>query len=239
MLNECCVRKAVVAGLVLGCKINDESRFERKHYFYPDNPAGYQITQNDWPIASSGRLHYGVGKSTMVERIQLETDTGKSKKVLANDPIAVAASSSATAAAAAAATAAPTATVNTEESDDGGRATETVVELDFNRAGSPLIEIVFAPDIRAVEDAGEAVLSVRNLLRHANVCDGRFELGNVRCDLNVSAMPAPSSESEGDLPDYRVEVKVSILFLTSPCARVLLLAPRRLTRPGCALDFFF
>lgn len=86
------------------------SRFERKHYKYPDLPHGYQITQNKHPIAVSGSLLYcsETGKSTKVKQVQLETDTGKSKRV------------------------AP----GSEE-----------VDVDYNRAGSALIEVVFEPDI--------------------------------------------------------------------------------------------
>ncbi|VDN15843.1 unnamed protein product [Dibothriocephalus latus] len=54
MLNRACVEAAVVAGLALNCQVNTTSRFERKHYFYADAPAGYQITQNRSPIAQQG-----------------------------------------------------------------------------------------------------------------------------------------------------------------------------------------
>ena len=83
------------------------------------------------------------------------------------------------------------------------------VNLDFNRAGSPLIEVVFEPDIASPSDASLAVLSLRNLLRHVSVCDGRFELGSIRCDLNVSVW---HGEEDEDIPGIerlgnRVEVK--------------------------------
>ncbi len=78
---------AVAAGLALNCRINQLSRFDRKHYFYADSPAGYQITQRDVPIAENGYLDYlidtpqthsaTVARAT-IQRIQIEQDTGKS-----------------------------------------------------------------------------------------------------------------------------------------------------------------
>ena len=116
ILNLECVEKAVVAASALNCVLNDESRFERKHYFYPDLPSGYQVTQNRWPIAGRGALPFGNNnKSSEINRIQLETDTGKST------------------------------TQENDESDD--IQVGSAVNIDYNRAGAPLIEIVFEPDI--------------------------------------------------------------------------------------------
>ena len=180
VLNFDCVEKALVAATVLKCRINDTSRFERKHYFYPDNPSGYQITQNRWPIASEGVLEFGDGQKSLINRIQLETDTGKSKRAGVHGFY-----------------------------DDVEEDAVGTVDLDFNRAGSPLIEIVFEPDITSPSDASLAVLSLRNLLRHVSVCDGKFELGSIRCDLNVSVWHGTKDE---DIPEIgrlgnRVEVK--------------------------------
>ncbi len=71
-LNREAVRKAVAGALVLGCEIQSPFHFDRKHYFYPDLPKGYQITQNHRPIGVGGRLGR-VG----IERVHLEEDAGK------------------------------------------------------------------------------------------------------------------------------------------------------------------
>lgn len=71
-LNAAAVEKAVLAGAALGCKINLYSAFDRKHYFYPDLPKAYQITQNRYPICGKGEID-GVG----IERIHIEEDAGK------------------------------------------------------------------------------------------------------------------------------------------------------------------
>ncbi len=174
-LNFEAVELALVAAKSLDCNINNMSVFERKHYFYPDLPAGYQITQNRWPIASGGVLGFAEGASTAVNRIQLETDTGKS-------------------------------TANTEVDDEVEEL--GTVSLDYNRAGAPLIEIVFEPDIKSPVHAGQAVASLQRLLRHVNVCDGKFEMGQMRADLNVSIFRSEDDEIPpmSEL-NNRVEVK--------------------------------
>ncbi len=81
-LNEEVLNYAIKAALALDCKINGESQFDRKNYFYPDSPKDYQITQYFKPYAENGELHIvtNSGKETKVgiERIQIEEDTAKS-----------------------------------------------------------------------------------------------------------------------------------------------------------------
>lgn len=57
-LNKQCVAAAVRTALCFGCHINRTSYFDRKHYFYADMPAGYQITQYNTPIATDGEVDY-------------------------------------------------------------------------------------------------------------------------------------------------------------------------------------
>ncbi|XP_077156216.1 glutamyl-tRNA(Gln) amidotransferase subunit B, mitochondrial isoform X2 [Paroedura picta] len=86
VLNRRCVEAAVTTGLALNCTINKKSLFDRKHYFYADLPAGYQITQQRLPIAVNGSLSYTlwnnqnelVSKTVRIKQIQLEQDSGKS-----------------------------------------------------------------------------------------------------------------------------------------------------------------
>ena len=80
-LNENVLNYAIKAGLALGCKINKESQFDRKNYFYPDSPKNYQITQFFKPYAENGKLEIKTnsGKESVIgiERIQIEEDTAK------------------------------------------------------------------------------------------------------------------------------------------------------------------
>ncbi|MDP3883210.1 MAG: Asp-tRNA(Asn)/Glu-tRNA(Gln) amidotransferase subunit GatB [Candidatus Staskawiczbacteria bacterium] len=78
--NEEAVKKVIKTGLALNCKIAEDSKFDRKNYFYPDLPKGYQISQYDQPIASGGWLEIRNSKSEFrkirITRIHLEEDTG-------------------------------------------------------------------------------------------------------------------------------------------------------------------
>ncbi|XP_073432366.1 glutamyl-tRNA(Gln) amidotransferase subunit B, mitochondrial isoform X5 [Dendrobates tinctorius] len=87
-INRRCVEAAVMTGLALNCTINKKSLFDRKHYFYADLPAGYQITQQRLPVAVNGILTYRyqvgtswnqmVSKCVRIKQVQLEQDSGKS-----------------------------------------------------------------------------------------------------------------------------------------------------------------
>ena len=106
------IGKTQLLGLALNCKLNEFSRFDRKHYFYPDLPKGYQISQYEFPLCDGGFITLDSGKKCELERIHLEEDTAKSIH-------------------------------------KGG---ETLI--DYNKSGSPLVEIVTKP---IFESALEAV----------------------------------------------------------------------------------
>ena len=76
-LNGAAVRLAILAGRAMNCKINPTSRFDRKHYFYPDSPKGYQITQFYHPIIGEGYVELPSGTKVRIEHAHLEGDAGK------------------------------------------------------------------------------------------------------------------------------------------------------------------
>lgn len=148
-LNNEAIRLAVKLGLACHCEIVQHNYFARKHYFYPDLPKGYQISQHTTPICRGGYVEIpsGTGSRTIrLNRIHIEEDAGKSL----HDP-------------------------NSDFSN-----------IDFNRAGMPLLEIVSEPDLRSAEEAFAYVTALRKLVRHLGVCDGNMEQGSLRCDVNVS-----------------------------------------------------
>ncbi|XP_064508299.1 glutamyl-tRNA(Gln) amidotransferase subunit B, mitochondrial isoform X3 [Pseudopipra pipra] len=135
VLNRRCVEAAVMTGLALKCSINKKSLFDRKHYFYADLPAGYQITQQRVPIAVNGSLSYSlctdskmsqmVTKTVRIKQIQLEQDSGKSLH------------------------------------DD----TRSQTLVDLNRAGVGLMEVVMEPDMCCGEEAAAAVRELQLILQ--------------------------------------------------------------------------
>ena len=162
VVNDEAVRLAVRAGMALGCTVHDGSVFARKHYFYPDLPKGYQISQFDQPICTDGAIHCvveGELKRFELERIHMEEDAGKL-------------------------------------SHDGDRS-----RVDWNRGGTPLIEIVGRPDIHSAEAAQSWMRTLHRVMTHAGVTAGDLEKGHFRCDANVSLGPP------GGPLGTRVEIK--------------------------------
>jgi aspartyl-tRNA(Asn)/glutamyl-tRNA(Gln) amidotransferase subunit B len=151
MLNAGAVDLAVRAAIALGCEVHPRSIFARKHYFYPDLPKGYQISQYDRPLATGGalevRLDDGSSKTVRITRVHLEEDAGKSAHAA-----------------------------------DGTR-------VDFNRCGTPLIEIVSEPDLASPREAYLYLSTLKQTLEYLDVSDCNMEEGSLRCDANVSIRP--------------------------------------------------
>jgi aspartyl-tRNA(Asn)/glutamyl-tRNA(Gln) amidotransferase subunit B len=155
VVNEKAVRYALAIALALGCEIAPRSIFHRKNYFYPDIPKGYQISQYDIPLASSGRLG-----EVRVHRVHLEEDTAKMIHV----------------------------------GESGRIHASTASLVDFNRAGTPLVEIVSEPDIRGAAEAREWAALLRETVRQTGASNVSMEEGSLRCDANVSLRPVGTSE---------------------------------------------
>ncbi|KAG0726931.1 Glutamyl-tRNA(Gln) amidotransferase subunit B, mitochondrial [Chionoecetes opilio] len=155
-LNKRCVEAAIKTAIALGATVNKMSRFDRKHYFYPDLPAGYQITQAEFPLASNGKLDFMVHDPEVLKapyrhavdliQLQLEEDSGKSI-----------------------------------HDTDSNR-----VLVDLNRAGQPLMELVFGPQLHSGEEAAAMVKEVALILTKIGTCDCRMHEGSLRVDANIS-----------------------------------------------------
>jgi aspartyl-tRNA(Asn)/glutamyl-tRNA(Gln) amidotransferase subunit B len=150
-VNAEAVHFGLMIGLALECDIAPRSIFHRKNYFYPDLPKGYQISQYDIPLASSGRLG-----DVRIHRVHLEEDAAKLVHAGSSGRI---------------------------------HGSEASV-VDFNRGGTPLVEIVSEPDLRSPAEAAEWGRLLRATLKRLGVSDVNMEEGSLRIDANVSIRPA-------------------------------------------------
>ncbi len=149
VMNQQVVDFAVRLGLALNCEIHPVSEFSRKHYFYPDLPKGYQISQFDKPICTGGHLDIEVDGETKrigITRIHIEEDAGKNIHI------------------------------------EGGNTSL----CDYNRAGTPLLEVVSEPDFRSGEEAMVYYRTLRQICMYLGICDGNLQEGSMRADANVS-----------------------------------------------------
>jgi aspartyl-tRNA(Asn)/glutamyl-tRNA(Gln) amidotransferase subunit B len=162
--NEKAVEWTIKLGLALGCRIADRAIFHRKNYFYPDNPKGYQISQYDEPLCVDGRL--------VVPGPDGTTEVGIVRAHLEED-------------------AAKNVHLGTAEGRIAG-ASATLV--DFNRAGTPLVEIVTQPDIRSADAARRFLQLLRQTVVELGISDAEMEKGSLRFDVNVSVRPSGSDE---------------------------------------------
>ncbi|KAI9078759.1 hypothetical protein K1719_039217 [Acacia pycnantha] len=160
VLNSKVIEFAVKLGLALNCKLSLNSKFDRKQYFYPDLPKGYQISQFDVPIAAGGfidvdlPLEYGGGHRKFgITRVHMEEDAGKLL-----------------------------------HAENGSYS-----QVDLNRAGVPLLEIVSEPEMRNGIEAAEYAAELQRLVRYLGVSNGNMQEGSLRCDVNVSVRPIGQS----------------------------------------------
>ena len=155
--NKVQIQKAIKLGLAFECEINKVNFFDRKNYFYPDLPKGYQITQDSQPICKGGHINFfseGTEKIVRIHHIHMEEDAGKS-------------------------------------SHDQS---EFYSLIDYNRAGTPLLELVTEPDFRSGQEVFDFLAYLQKVVQYLDVSDGNMEEGSIRCDCNVSVRPLGSEQ---------------------------------------------
>lgn len=165
-LNRQAVEYCVKAGLALNCKINQYSRQDRKHYFYPDLPKAFQTSQYDLPLCYDGYVDLRVPEGDPLD--------GKVNKPAYQKRIGIT-------------------RIHIEE--DAGKLIHAAgaTRVDCNRCGVPLIEIVTEPDFRTSGEVYAFLTHLRNVLLYANVSNCRMEEGSMRCDVNLSLRPSPDA----------------------------------------------
>jgi aspartyl-tRNA(Asn)/glutamyl-tRNA(Gln) amidotransferase subunit B len=154
--NEKAIAWTVKLGLALGCEIAPRALFHRKHYWYPDLPKGFQISQYDVPLASEGTFTLPTAEGDReigIVRAHLEEDAAKTIHV----------------------------------GGAAGRIAGAEYSLvDFNRGGTPLVEVVTEPDVRSPEEARRFLQLLRQTVVELGISDAEMEKGSLRCDANVS-----------------------------------------------------
>ncbi|MFO0873107.1 MAG: Asp-tRNA(Asn)/Glu-tRNA(Gln) amidotransferase subunit GatB [Phycisphaerales bacterium] len=175
VMNRRAVEMAMSVGLALNCSIARFSKWDRKNYFYPDLPKGYQISQYDLPLCGDGAVDIpGAGGDGSTRRIgiiraHLEEDTGKLGHEL-----------------------------------PGGLHYDGSL-VDLNRAGTPLLEIVTAPDFDSADDVVTFAQELRNICRFLGVTEGIMQRGHMRFEPNINVIIRTADGREFATPV--VEVK--------------------------------
>ncbi len=177
--NKQAIEWTILLGQALHCNINEFSKFDRKNYFYPDLPKGYQISQYDLPFCYNGYLEID-DKKIQITRIHLEEDTGKSIHPVGKNYTLV----------------------------------------DFNRSGTPLIEMVTEPVISDAETAKKFCQTYQQILRYLNISNADMEKGEMRCEANVSIQEKGKWNYEGNceikpIGEYKLNPKVELKNINS------------------------
>ncbi len=154
VMNRAAVEMSMKVGLALGCEIARHSKWDRKNYYYPDLPKGYQISQYDEPLCINGGVEIpacaGGTRKIGIIRAHLEEDTGKLSHEL-----------------------------------PGGSAYAGSL-VDLNRAGTPLLEVVTAPDFDHADDVVTFAQELRNICRFLGVTEGIMQKGHMRFEPNIN-----------------------------------------------------
>lgn len=161
VMNHEALRMTVLTGLMLDCDIAPICKFDRKNYFYPDMPKNYQISQYDMPLCTNGAVP--------LHDLAYPKDAQKNIATPDKEVHLV--------------------RIHVEEDVARSFHFESSTGIDFNRAGTPLMEIVTQPEINSPEEAFAFLTSLKQILIYGAVSDADMEKGQLRCDCNVSVRP--------------------------------------------------
>ncbi len=199
--NEEAIKKVIKTGLALNCKVATESKFDRKNYFYPDLPKGYQISQYDTPLCFDGFLEIHQNKSQIPNsksQINSNDQNSKFKKIRITR-------------------------IHLEE-DTGSLVHPDGTDyslVNLNRAGVPLMELVTEPDITSGQEAKKFAEELQLIFRYLGVSDADMEKGLMRVEVNISLSKSQITNSKSQTnPKFKIQntklgTKVEIKNLNS------------------------
>ncbi len=181
VVNEAAVESAVKVGKAIDADVPEETTFHRKNYYYPDLPKNFQITQYDAPVCQDGRLefsHEGERRAVGIRRAHLEEDPGSIKHVRdGSGPL---------------------------ESRTTGIDRADYTLIDYNRAGTPLMEIVTRPDFRAPGEVRAFLEKLEEVLEYLGVFDATRD-GSLRIDANLSLIDADDVDDDGSIDEAVID----------------------------------
>jgi aspartyl-tRNA(Asn)/glutamyl-tRNA(Gln) amidotransferase subunit B len=178
--NGKAIELTILLGLALDCEISEHAVFARKNYFYPDLPKGYQISQYEEPLCGAGKL--------VIPTADGDETVGITRAHLEEDAAKTVHAGGAT-----------------------GRSVGADYSLvDFNRGGTPLLEIVSEPDIRSADEADRYLRLLRQTIVELGISDAEMEKGTLRADVNVSVRAAGEA---GFRPRWEIKNMNSFTFI--------------------------
>ncbi len=187
VMNEEALKLTALAGLMLGCEIGPVCKFDRKNYFYPDMPKNYQISQYDMPLCLGGIVP--------LHDLAYPKDAQKSIGTPNKNMHLV--------------------RIHLEEDVAKSFHMETATGIDYNRAGTPLMEIVGEPDISTPEEAFAYLTVLQQVMIYGGISDADMEKGQLRCDVNVSVRPVGTDK-------YGTKIEIKNLNSISGVRRALI-----------------
>jgi len=170
VVNKEAVRMALMASMILKCSQPEYFYFERKNYYYPDLPKGFQTTQETKPIPSGiyGEVEFECNdelKKVRVNNLHLEEDAASLDHYYSTS------------------------------------------NIDYNRAGVPLLELVTEPDLHSADEAVAFLEHMRSVYQYAGISEADSKKGQIRCDVNISLMDASLDEMDPNNWGTRTEIK--------------------------------
>lgn len=174
VLNRAAIEKTLLAGLLFDCSSPAISKWDRKNYFYPDMPKNYQTTQMDLPLCLGGTVPLYEHCYPNDARKNI---TRPGHQVRLNR-------------------------IHLEEDVAKSTHLGTSSLIDYNRAGTPLMEIVSEPDLESSVEAFAFLQTLQMILRQGDISDADMEKGQLRCDVNISIRKNPE-----DPLGNRIELK--------------------------------
>lgn len=179
--NSNAIQKVMLVGAALNGSLARFSQFDRKNYFYPDLPKGYQISQYKFPLVAGGYLEIHNPQSTIPNKLQ-NADDQSTKRIRIER-------------------------IHLEE--DVGRLIHDGHHslVDFNRAGVPLMELVTAPDLRSGEEIKKFGEELQRIVRYLGVSDANMEKGQMRVEVNISLRQKTEDRRQKNAFGTKVEVK--------------------------------